>query len=279
MKTVGPRPVLIRDPLVFAEAFGRSRLTEAWSRVWRNGGAAGGDRVSVGEFAGHVVGRLADLAHDLERGTYAPGPLRRVMVPKRSGGERALDIPCVRDRVAQTALAMTLGPMLDREFEESSFAYREGRSVQQAVRRVSYLRTLGLTHVVDADIADFFPSVPHDALMARLAESMTEGPASLVVSQWLEHWGENGRGLAQGSPLSPLLANLYLDRLDEAFAGEGARIVRFADDFLILCRSPGGAGEAQAQAERLLARAGLALNREKTRVTDFDAGFRFLGHA
>lgn len=279
MKSAGLRPVLIRDPLVFAEAFSRLRLQEAWTRVWRNGGAAGGDRVGVDEFGRNVFARLADLAADLDRGAYAPGPLRRVLVPKRSGGARALDIPCVRDRVAQTALAMTLGPLLDKEFEDSSYAYREGRSVQQAVARVSFLRGQGLTHVVDADIADFFPSVPHEALMERLAQSMTEGPASLVVAQWLEHWGENGRGLAQGSPLSPLLANLFLDRLDEAFAAEGARIVRFADDFLILCRTPKGAAEALALAERLLARQGLALNREKSRVTDFDAGFRFLGHA
>lgn len=279
MEKPGPRRTLIRDPLVFAQSFSRMRLGEAWARVLANGGAAGGDRVRVEDFGAGLFGRLADLARDLEEGKYAPGPLRRVMVPKKSGGERPLDIPCVRDRVAQTALTMTLSPLLDGEFEESSYGYRAGRSVQQAVRRVSYLRTLGLTHVVDADIKAYFENVPHDALMERLGQSMTHGPSSLLIRQWLEHWAQGGRGLAQGSPLSPLLANLYLDRLDEQFAHEGARIVRFADDFLILCRSGKGAGEALSHVERLLARQGLELNREKSRVTHFEAGFRFLGHA
>ncbi len=298
----GKRGRLIEDSVVHAQAFGRSRLAEAWQRVWRNEGttaelaydqasaeawqrvwrnegAAGGDGIGVDVFAGGVVQRLALLAADMAQGTYGPGPLRRVLVPKKNGGQRPLDIPCVRDRVAQTALAMTLGPLLDEEFEEASFAYRPGRSVAQAVRRVSFLRGTGLTHVVDADISRFFERVPHDLLMDRLAESMTDGPCTALVALWLEHWGRDGRGLAQGSPLSPLLANLYLDRLDETFAREDARIIRFADDFVVLCRSERGAEEAVAKVERLLARQGLELNRDKTRVGNFDEGFRFLGHA
>ena len=279
MKTAGKRPILISDPLVFSQAFNRDSLRRAWTRVWQNAGAAGGDRVTVDAFARGVVVRLAELERELTEGRYAPGPIRRVTIPKDSGGTRPLDIPCVRDRVAQTALNTALAPLLDAEFEDASFAYRAGRSVQQAVRRVSYLRRLGLTYVVDADIRRYFEMVSHDMLMERLGESMSDGPATELVGLWLEHWAPNGRGLAQGSPISPLLANLYLDRLDEKLSSGGARIVRFADDFVVLCRSERGAEQALALTERLLARHGLELNREKTRVTDFDAGFRFLGHA
>jgi CRISPR-associated protein Cas1 len=249
----------------------------AWRKVEENGGAAGGDGMSIAAFGANLHARLHALRSDIGDGRYQPGPLRRVLVPKPSGGTRPLDIPCIRDRVAQTALSMTLTPLLDEEFEESSFGYRPGRSVQQATARVSYLRSLGLTHVVDADITKFFENVQHDALIERLGQSMTDGAATQLIRLWLEHWSMGGRGLAQGSPISPVLANLHLDRLDEAFAGEGARIVRFADDFLILCRSRKGAEEAMTMVERLLARQGLELNREKSRVTDFETGFRFLG--
>ena len=275
----GPRNRLIEDAIVHARMASRPVLDEAWGRVWRNGGAGGGDGVGIQSFASGVHQKLALLSNDLKTGDYEPGPIRRVMIPKKSGGQRPLDIPCIRDRVAQTALSLVLGPQLDEEFETSSFAYRPGRSVAEAVRRVSFLRGQGFSHVVDADITRFFERVPHDALLQRLAESMTEGAATALISLWLEHAAPSGRGLAQGSPLSPLLANLYLDRLDEAFADAGARILRYADDFLILCRSEKGAEAALGRVEALLARQGLELNREKTRVRSFDAGFRFLGHA
>ena len=275
----GKRTRLIEDAVVHARMASRPVIEEAWGRVWRNAGAAGGDGIGIQSFASGVHQRLALLSNDLKTGDYEPGPIRRVMVPKKNGGQRPLDIPCIRDRVAQTALALALGPLLDEEFEQASFAYRPGRSVAQAVRRVSFLRGQGFSHVVDADITRFFERVPHEGLIERLGESMTDGAATALVSLWLEHWAPEGRGLAQGSPLSPLLANLYLDRLDETFADAGARIVRFADDFLILCRSETGAEAALSRVEALLARQGLELNRDKTQVRSFDAGFRFLGHA
>lgn len=269
---------LLDDPALFREATAIAALAAGWTRVLANGGAAGGDNVTLERFAANAPARVARLSEALRAGTYTPGPLRRIDVPKKGGGMRPLGIPCVADRVAQTAVAQILTPLLDREFEEASFGYRSGRSVQQAVRRVSELRARGHVFVVDADIARFFENVPHDRLMARLADSMSEGPLTRLIALWLEHAAPGGRGLAQGSPLSPLLANLYLDRLDEAFARRGAHIVRFADDFVILTESRGGASGALARAEKLLAEHGLALNRDKTRVTSFDQGFRFLGH-
>ncbi|MEZ5792198.1 MAG: CRISPR-associated endonuclease Cas1 [Nitratireductor sp.] len=151
--------------------------------------------------------------------------------------------------------------------------------MQQAVRRIGWLRSQGLTFVVDADIKRFFENISHDRLMERLSRSLSEGPTTNLISLWLEHGAQNGRGVPQGSPLSPLLSNLFLDDLDEAFAGEGARIIRYADDFIIVCRTEKGAADALDKVDSLLRRSGLELNRKKTRITGFDEGFRFLGTA
>lgn len=276
--THGPRRVLIDDARVFDQATAFATLEEAWSKVLANGGAAGGDGVTLSRFLANAHARIAKLRAALVSGEYAPTPLRRVDVPKKDGGLRPLAIPSVADRVAQTAVALVLTPLLDEEFEEASFAYRAGRSVRNAVERVRSLQAAGHVFVVDADIERFFENVPHDRLMARLGESMSDGPTTRLIALWLEHGSSGGCGLAQGSPISPLLANLYLDRLDESFAARGARIVRFADDFLILTESRAGAEAALRKVEKLLGEQGLSLNRDKTRITSFDQGFKFLGH-
>ncbi len=267
----------ISDAAVFDTACASDTLAAAWQRVQANGGAAGGDRMTLQTFANALPQRLGRLRSALIDGTYRPLPVRHVAIPKDDGSQRMLTIPSIADRVVQTAFAQTLMPLLDREFEDSSFGYRTGRSVQDAVRRITELRAQGLVHVVDADIASFFDNVVHDRLLDRLGESMDAGRTTQLIALWLEHAGQNGRGLAQGSPLSPVLANLYLDRLDEAFAGRGARIVRFADDFVILCDSRGDAAATLGRARALLAEQGLELKPEKTRLTSFDQGFRFLG--
>ncbi len=266
------------DKTAFDSVCRRETLMEAWGKVWRNQGASGGDRMSVHEFAARAHPRLNALALDIREGSYRPRPLRSVDIPKRSGGARRLTIPSVVDRVAQTAVAMVLTPHFDAEFEESSFGYRPGRSVAGAVARIQALQRSGLTYVIDADIDDYFDAIPHDELLMRLSESLTPGPLSELIALWLAHGAPAGRGLAQGSPLSPLLANLYLDRLDETFDRRGTRIVRFADDFVILTDRKKRAEEALDDVAALLRRHGLALNREKTDITDFAAGFKFLGH-
>ena len=275
--TIGPRGVLIDDARVFAAATRFSALEAAWAKVLSNAGAAGGDGMTVGHFLVNHHRRLARLGEALTTGDYRPGPIRRVDIPKQDGGVRTLAIPSVIDRVAQTAFNAALAPLIDAEFEDSSFAYRAGRSVDDALRMVRELRDGGRGFVVDADIEQFFDRVCHDRLMARLGETMTEGPTTELISLWLAAASATGRGLAQGSPLSPLLANLYLDRLDEAFQARGARIVRFADDFVILTESRAGAEAALNKVAALLAEERLELNRDKTRITSFDQGFRFLG--
>jgi len=266
------------DPNALYEEFCRiDRLQTGWAKVLANGGGPGGDGVSLHDFGARLEAEIARLAFDLAHGLYRPGPLRRTQIPKRHGGTRPLAIPCVRDRVAQSALHLLLSPLLETEFEDSSFGYRPGRGVRDALERVQALHRQGYAHVVEADIDRFFENVPHAPLLERLGASIADPRVVAVVALWLAQ-EPGGRGLAQGSPLSPLLSNLYLDALDEGLEGRGVRIVRFADDFVILCKSAGLAEETLGRARATLGELGLALDLEKTRLTDFDRGFRFLGH-
>ncbi|CBS89272.1 CRISPR-associated endonuclease Cas1 [Azospirillum lipoferum] len=263
---------------LFEEVTRLDTLERAWGRVLRNAGAAGGDGLTVGRFAEAAPSRLLALHRTLRMGDYRPGPLRRLSIPKPDGALRPLAIPPVTDRVAQTAAALVLTPLLDGEFEDASFGYRPGRSVPQAVARVARWRDQGYDWVVDADIERYFERVPHDRLLIRLERSIGAGPLTELIAVWLESGAENGVGLPQGSPLSPLLSNLYLDDLDEALDGRGLRLVRFADDFVLLCRSRERAERALDHAAAVLEEHGLRLNRDKTRIVPFDQGFRFLGH-
>lgn len=275
--------VLLAPPSFAAESlFDRATrhdaLWAAWEKVRANNGAAGGDGVTIQRFEPGAHGRLSRLSHDLRHGRYRPGPVRRVLIPKPSGGTRPLDIPPVVDRIAQASVAAILTPLLDAEFEDASFAYRPGRSVMQAVARVAKHRRDGFRWVVDGDIVRYFERIPHDRLLERLERSIEDAALVDLIGTWLEHHSHEGRGLPQGSPLSPLLANLYLDDVDEAIAGRGLRLVRFADDFLILCRQEGLAAEAMQRMAGLLSEYGLEMHPERSRITSFDQGVRFLGH-
>jgi CRISP-associated protein Cas1 len=274
----GPRDPLVDDAALFQEAFRAGILKAAWEKVWDNHGARGGDGVTCSMFARNAFAQLADLRADLADGSYHPGPLRRVAIPKRSGGTRTLSIPTVRDRIVQTAITQILTPHFEAEFEPVSFAYRPGRSVNQAVRQIEWARREGFTHVLDADIETYFDRVDHMRMMERLGETLSGGPLTEMIHVWLTHAAPSGKGLAQGSPLSPLLANLYLDRLDELMWQHDLRIVRFADDFVILAKTRGSAEVALVHTKKHLGREGLELNTAKTRVLDFDTGFKFLGH-
>lgn len=275
----GPRAVLLDGRELFEQITSRRQLMEGWKKVWRNEGASGADNITVQAFSANVVGHLSVLHRELRAGSYRPGPLRHIDIPKRNGrGMRHLMIPCVVDRVVQTAAAQILTPLLDLEFEEGSYGYRPGRSVNQAVAHISRLQRDGFNWVVDADIENYFDSIPHDRLMQRWGQSVEDGPLDELLWSWMTHAAPLGRGVAQGGPISPLLSNLYLDRMDEVFHARGVRLIRFADDFVILCRSPSGAEEAMNKVAKVLADQGLQLNRDKSQVTDFDKGLRFIGH-
>lgn len=253
-------------------------LLAGWARVLANRGAAGGDGMTIEDFAATAPARLAALGAALLDGRYRPGRLRPVEIPKEKGGTRLLRIPPVTDRVAQGAVLELLGPLLDPLMHRDSYAYRPGRSVAQAVRRIAALRNEGFGWVAETDIDEFFDTIPHDRLLTRLAPHVTDPPLLDLIALWLECWGPGGRGVPQGAPLSPLLANWYLDPVDRAVSARGIRPVRYADDLVLLARGEEPARTALARLRTALAAEGLKVNEEATRVVPFERGFRFLGH-
>jgi CRISPR-associated protein Cas1 len=256
-------------------------LTMAWDRVQRNKGCAGGDNITVDAFERRAKETIAALSGRIRNGTYKPGPLRLHDIPKADGTIRRLAIPTVADRIVQTAVSQALAPHFEGRFHPDSYGYRPGRSVQMAVDRVQGLRALGYTHVVEADIDRAFDSFRHGTILTALADAGVPAPVNDLIGVWLEQFGielgSAGKGLAQGSPLSPLLANIVLDGLDDAITDHGFRIVRFADDFLVLTRDAADADRALIEARGWLERHGLEMNPEGSRLVSFERGFSFLG--
>lgn len=260
-------------------------LVAAWHKVRKNAGAPGIDGQTIDTFGVNVLGRLQTLREHVLRSEYRPAPLHEIGIAKPDGGERRLAIPTVRDRVLQTAAAGILGPELERAFEHASYAYRAGRSVAMAVARVAHYRDQGYHWVVDTDIQSFFDEIDHTLLLAKLRRTLADHSSLSLIELWLAATVQPQKGLPrlltrgvpQGSPISPLLANLYLDDMDEALLDQNMRLVRFADDFLILCRDQSAAEQALDFTEDVVETLKLKLKPEKTRITHFEQGFSFLG--
>ena len=262
-------------------------LTVAWQTVRRNGGAAGVDGETVADIESLGVDHwLGVLARDLKEGTYRPRPVRQVLIPKKQRGKfRPLGIPCLRDRVAQTAAMLVLSPIFEADLQPEQYAYRPGRNAHDAVRRVHRLLTTGHREVVDADLSDYFGQIPHAELLRSVARRVSDGRLLGWVKAWLEMAvdeddGRGGRrrtnrarrerkGTPQGSPISPLLSSIYMRRfiLGWKVLGYarrfGAEIVNYADDFAVLGRAP--AAEMLTAVEGLMRRLKLPMNAEKTR--------------
>jgi group II intron reverse transcriptase/maturase len=262
----------------------RGTLYAAFDRVRENGGCRGSDGVSIGDFHDHLEIEIDRLQDRLIRRRYHPLPLLRFQVPKNAAKLRSLSVPTVRDRVAQTAVYQLTREIFEAEFEDCSYAFREGRSVKDAVHRIDELRRQGFRWAVDADIEGFFDNIDHDKLLARLRRLPLEPYILSLFERWIRAEVYDGtrvvpldRGLPQGSVVSPMLANLFLDELDENLALFGQTLVRYADDFLVLCKTPEDASQALELTDYLLEGLDLKLNREKTRETSFDEGFKFLG--
>lgn len=262
-------------------------LTAAALKVEAKGGAAGVDHVSVTAFGDRREAEVAKLSEQLRSGVYHPQPVKRVHIPKPGTKEtRPLGIPTVRDRVAQAAIVKVIEPIFERDFAEHSYGFRPGRGCKDALRRVDQLLKAGSTFVVDVDLKRFFDTIPHDRLMDRLGTKISDGRLLTLIQSFLkagimdglEEW-EPTAGAPQGAVLSPLLSNVYLDPLDHLAAEQGFEMVRYADDFVILCRSAEEAERALAFVQAWTEENGLTLHPEKTRVVDSTTGsFEFLGY-
>jgi RNA-directed DNA polymerase len=272
---------------LFDKVFADRNLLAAFQHVASKKGAAGVDHVTVTQFERALPESLWEVSDQLKHGTYQPQSIRRVHIPKPGTDEtRPLGIPTVRDRLVQAAVVNVIEPIFERDFAEHSYGFRPGRGCKDALRRVDQLLKAGYVHVVDADLKGYFDSIPHDGLMARLKDKIADGTVLSLIESFLkadlmdglEGWTP-ATGVPQGAVLSPLLSNIYLDPLDHLAARTGFEMVRYADDFVILCRTPGEASRALELVRTWVSDNGLTLHPTKTKVVDARIdGFDFLGY-
>ena len=270
------------------KVYAPATLAAAWTKVRSKRGAAGVDGQSVERFAARSEEYLTELASDLRAGHYRPQPIRRVEIPKGDGKTRPLGIPTVKDRIVQTAVKLVIEPIFEAMFLPTSYGFRPGRGCKDALRDVDRLIREGHAFVVDADLRSYFDCIPHDRLMKRVETRISDGRVLDLLRGWLaqdildgmERWTPTG-GTPQGAVISPLLANLYLHPLDELLAAKGYRMVRYADDFVVLCRSRDEAEAALADVRDWVEANGLTLHPDKTHLGDCrqpGQGFDFLGY-
>jgi RNA-directed DNA polymerase len=269
------------------KVFSERNLNAATCKVVANKGAAGVDHVTVEQFSRNQVQNVQRLSAQLKEGTYRPQAVQRVFIPKPGSAEkRPLGIPTVRDRVVQAATRQVLEPIFEREFAEHSYGFRPQRGCKDALRRVDELLKSGHVYVVDADLKSYFDTIPHKQLMLRVGEriadkrvlSLIESFLKAGIMDGLKEWTPE-EGAPQGAVLSPLLSNIYLNPLDHQMATQGFEMVRYADDFVILCRSAEEAQQALSLVQQWTAENGLTLHPTKTRIVDTRTEiFDFLGY-
>ena len=262
--------------------FNLHSLGFAFQAVKENHGCAGVDGVTIERFEKRLNENLKTLEDELTRHTYFPLPLMKILVEKKNGEPRNLYIPTVRDRVIQKAFLQDLEYILEKEFEDCSFAYRKGRSVRQAIYKIKEYYEEGYQWVVDADIDAFFDNVDHGLLLTKFKGIVHDPQAHSLIEMWLksEIWDGSSltvtrKGIPQGSPISPIMANLFLDELDEEMMQKGYSYVRYADDFVILCKTSVDAKKALQLSKQVLGKLLLELDEEE--ITSFDKGFKYLG--
>jgi group II intron reverse transcriptase/maturase len=261
-------------------------MLESWKAVRRNRGAAGIDKVSILMYNQHVDTSLETLMRELKTRKYHPRPLKRVYIPKGKGKMRPLGIPTVQCRIAQEVARRLLSPIFEKLFHNNSYGFRPGKNCHQAITKVHQYLSEGYTYVVDADIKGFFDNIPHKLIMTEVASEIADGNILQLVERFLASGVmEEGqlrpttKGTPQGGVISPLLANVVLNQLDHELERQGYKFVRYADDFVILCRSMEEAQEALDYAKIILeGRMQLELSVEKTKICRLKDGFDFLGY-
>ncbi len=264
-------------------------MRQAFQAVKRNRGAAGVDKVSIGMFEANLEENLSALMREMKAGTFRPRPLRRVHIPKgpQTTKLRPLGIPVVRDRVAQEVIRRLLAPIFEPHFHEASFGFIPGRNCHQAIKRVLELHRQGYKVVLDADIEGFFDNLSHSIIMDAVAAEIADGNVLRLIQQFLTAGVmEDGVfkpttiGTPQGGVVSPLLANIVLHHLDRQLHEAGYHFVRYADDFVVVCRTRQQAQEALTLVKQVLeGELGLRLSPQKTKITTYGKGYEFLGFA
>ena len=271
------------------KVYGQETLRAAWKRVKRNRRGAGVDRETIEAFGRRAETRLARLAQQIENDTYEPKPIRRTWIPKLGSTElRPLGIPTVTDRIAETALRMTIEPIFEQKFMECSYGFRPKRSTKDALRRVQQHLDAGRTFVVDIDIQKYFDTIDHGLLMEEVKKEVSDGRVLRMIEKSLSRgvmettksYAALEEGTPQGSVISPLLANIFLHPVDEAMTRAGYEVVRYADDCVVMCQTQEEAECAMSRMQQLIEQRRLTLHPEKTKLVDATApgGFDFLGY-
>ena len=263
-------------------------LQAAWLQVRKNKGASGVDKISIERFEANATHYLNELSKALQQGTYQPQAVRRVHIPKERGKTRPLGIPTVKDRIVQTALCKVIEPIFENEFLDMSYGFRPQKGAKDALKEVDTLLTEGYVWVVDADIQGYFDNIPQATLIERVEEHISDGKVLQLVKQFLKQPIMEElksyvptKGTPQGASISPLLANIYLHPLDKLVTESGHEMVRYADDFVILCKTREEALKALEQVSRWTQANGLTLHPDKTHTgncTETGQGFEFLGY-
>jgi group II intron reverse transcriptase/maturase len=271
---------------LYGRLLSKQVLYEAFRHVKRNKGAAGIDGQSLSAFEANLEAELSCLLLELKEKRYQAQPVKRCIIAKEDGGERLLGIPTVRDRVVQQALRSIIEPIFDPGFHPSSYGYRPGRSGHHAIGKAElFIRRYRREWVVDMDLSKCFDTLNHDFIIRQFRQKVTDGSVLSLLRQFLEsgvmigyHVEETELGSPQGGVISPLIANVYLDAFDQFMKARGHRIVRYADDILILCASRAGAENALAVAQDYLENElKLTVNASKTHIAHSDNGVKFLG--
>lgn len=263
-------------------------LMNACNKVKANKGAAGVDKMSIKRFAANQGKYLAELEHELRMGTYQPEAVKRVYIPKEKGKLRPLGIPIVKDRIAQQAVKAAIEPIFENEFLDTSYGFRPNRGAKGAIAEVSKLIDEGYTWVVDADLQAYFDTIPHDKLLDKVGQHISDGRIIQLIQKWLEqpimeecrNWVPI-EGTPQGGVISPLLANIYLHDLDKTLEAAKYKMIRYADDFVILTKNKEEAEEALKLVKEWTQVHGLTLHPEKTKLGNcmvVGEGFDFLGY-